>query len=499
MSADSVARLRAGLDAAVFGQTEAKRGLCLALIAREHAYLEGPPGCAKTALAHALGVASGAATEVIAFHRETREADLVGDPIVRRVRTASGERLERSVEPGRLLGAEVAILDDISRAPGEALGTLGPLLGARRLAGRALPLETAIATALSPEIDAYCDPLEGGLLDRFAVQVRLRGHVGARDWNGARALLDAEATATPGITRDERRALQRAAASIPIEHDTRVVWLRLIERLRAAADDPRVLTDRSLGAFAANLVRAHALIAGRARAAPADLAALRWMLARRLPPEIAARFDEVLEASTHGIESSDGLAVPGTATPGAAAGARGGAPSEAREVAPLDRGDRPLENARRASSPTDRPIDVDPLLRAIEGRLERGTVDRADDPGGSPRGRRRMRRLDEILDADALDAQLLVEGRAVEPPSDAAASRWRGAVCAVPARLRNPRESRRTGQWARRPPDPGSRDPAALLRPAVTSASLPGSTAFRATPDGTASSPRDAPGRPGEH
>ena len=32
---------------------DAKTGIWLALIAREHAYLEGPPGCGKSALAAA--------------------------------------------------------------------------------------------------------------------------------------------------------------------------------------------------------------------------------------------------------------------------------------------------------------------------------------------------------------------------------------------------------------------------------------------------------------
>ncbi|HXZ84124.1 MAG TPA: vWA domain-containing protein, partial [Myxococcota bacterium] len=42
---------------------------------------------------------------------------------------------------------------------------------------------------------------------------------------------------------------------------------------------------------------------------------------------------------------------------------------------------------------------------------ERGAARRGEDAGGSPRAFRRMRRLDEIHDADPVEALLLVEGR----------------------------------------------------------------------------------------
>jgi MoxR-like ATPase len=45
------ARLRDALDDAIVGQDDAKEAVVLALLAREHCYLEGPPGVAKTMLA----------------------------------------------------------------------------------------------------------------------------------------------------------------------------------------------------------------------------------------------------------------------------------------------------------------------------------------------------------------------------------------------------------------------------------------------------------------
>ena len=49
-----VLKLRESLDAAVIGQSALKECLVLALLAKEHVYVEGPPGAAKTLLAETL-------------------------------------------------------------------------------------------------------------------------------------------------------------------------------------------------------------------------------------------------------------------------------------------------------------------------------------------------------------------------------------------------------------------------------------------------------------
>src|SRR5262245_34921429 len=85
--------LPTALAAVVHGQDDAATGLVLALVAREHAYLEGPPGCGKSALGRALGRASGARTAELAFHRDASAADLLGE--VRLLRQRVSERGER--------------------------------------------------------------------------------------------------------------------------------------------------------------------------------------------------------------------------------------------------------------------------------------------------------------------------------------------------------------------------------------------------------------------
>lgn len=407
--------LRAALDAALVGQDSAKTGLLLALVGRQHAYLEGPPGCGKSLLAETLAARSGARVAAVRFHRDIRSSDLLGDTVLRREGTRLGERVTREIDPGPLLRAELALLDDVSRAPGEALGPLLRVLSERRALGRELPLECAVATAPPPELELYSDPLEPTQLDRFAVQVRMQGLLVGRRWDEARRVI-AGAASGPSepetgesaavLGREERWRLQRAARELPIGQTTRRGLLRLIEVLRAAAagDGPALLTDRAFGVAAPALMRAHALLRGGERVEPEDLRAVRFMLGRRAPPSVLAGFEALLSE-----------VIAETSRPTLAGQVHSGAAGRAGEAG--------QERAARAevvgatsqlAAPRERPAaaaDAEPLLRALAGRMERGRAERDEDPAGQPRSYGPLRRLDEVFDADELDAQLWVEGR----------------------------------------------------------------------------------------
>jgi len=117
--------LRTALGRVLIGKDDAATGLTLALLAEQHAYLEGPPGCGKSELAAALAALSGARTHTLVFHRDIRESDLLGDVLLSRHRHRGHERLSRELIPGPLLPPELALLEALPRSPGEALGLVG--------------------------------------------------------------------------------------------------------------------------------------------------------------------------------------------------------------------------------------------------------------------------------------------------------------------------------------------------------------------------------------
>lgn len=418
-----LAALRAALDRVLVGQEDAKTGLLLALLAREHAYLEGPPGCGKSLLAEALARLAGARSLVLPFHRDIREVDLLGDSVLWREALEGGERLRRDLVPGPLLQAEVAILEDLPRAPGEALGPLLRILAERRALGLDLPLETAVGTGpVHTEADeaAPLDPLEPTQLDRFGIQVRLHGLLLDRRWHSAREVLRRATLETgvetgalaPVLTATERAALQAHARSLPVSSETRDAYEELLVRLRAAAagDATALLSDRTFGRTAFGIFRAHAALRGAERVEPVDLQALRYMVARRLSEALQGELEELLDelddaGAVHQIAVSGSEMIAGPALAGEGKSTdtpRTAATLEAEELA------FQLEPERQRLSV---PAQVERLMRALIGRIERGRIDPDSDPGGQPRSYRPLRSLDELLDGDLIEALLFAEGR----------------------------------------------------------------------------------------
>ncbi len=408
------------MDALLVGQHDAKLGCLLALLSRQHVYLEGPPGCGKSALATGLARVAGARGVTLALHRDLRDADLLGPAALARHHGPAGERISLSRAPGPLDHAELLVLDDLGRAPTEALLPLLRALSERRLAGRRLGLECALATAAPAAASESSEPLEPATLDRFAVQLRLRGLLTSGARAPARVVLEGFPTAGlrgvapsgapaggAAIDTEARHALQARAAAMVLPADVRAALVALAGRLAAlhAPDGRASLSDRSLAAAAPGLLRAHALLRGAERVERADLAALRFMLGRRVPESLLPLAEELVEDVARGRASPDAPANPASARAaqnGPRADAAAGPP--AASEASL----RALPSAPPAGAL--RLADVSALLRALEGRIEPGRVDPGPDPGGSPRRQARLSRLDELEDADVVEGLLFVEG-----------------------------------------------------------------------------------------
>ncbi|MDE2849476.1 MAG: AAA family ATPase [Acidobacteriota bacterium] len=422
--------LRTALGRVLVGQDEAATGLTLAVLAEQHAYLEGPPGCGKSELAAALAALSGARTHTLVFHRDIRETDLLGDVLLSRHRHRGHERLRRELIPGPLLHAEIALLEDLPRSPGEALGPLLRILAERHALGQPLPLESAVATGPLEQVEAPIDPLEPGQLDRFAVQLRLTGLLTGGLFDEAAVLLEREAARAPSraaapraaprsavMSTATRHAAQRAAAALQVESRTIDAYHRLLDRLRRRSADEsasgdRLMSDRSFSSAALRLVRAHAFLRGAPAAAPRDLGAIRYMVAHRLPEDVQEDFDHILEEllgdPPNVTMTETGAQMPGAQSQGDDSDGAA-ASSTASDSWIDDQADVPAPPTLFGKPPP--PAQVDPLLRALVGRIERGRIDPDTDPGGQPRGYRPLRDLDELIDADLIEALLFAEGR----------------------------------------------------------------------------------------
>ncbi|HEY8123650.1 MAG TPA: AAA family ATPase [Myxococcota bacterium] len=423
-----LSRLRTALDAAIVGQHDAKLALELALLAEQHALLIGPSGCGKSALAEAALAASGATVARIAFHRDTRAAELLGEVALVRTPHGPGERLALRALPGALARAELWLLDDLERAPGEALAPLLRMLGEREAPSGALPLRSAIATQLPRNQARHADALEPAQLDRFAVQVRLRGLALQADATLAGVLLSRASDASPRAevapAALPAASLALAARGVALPAPLLAEWLALWRRIAqlAQAAGAASASDRVVSAPGLAVLRAHAALHGRSEAARADLRAARFMLAARVPEALLSAAEQLIE------RAAAGALAPPSSTPRAGralsgdAGARSASPR--REAPAAERSARlsPIAPLRHRPEPAD----VSRLVRALRGQLDRAKAERAPDPGGSPRKRAPLRSLADAADADTVELALY------------ARASWPGG----PALLRRERRSR---------------------------------------------------------
>jgi MoxR-like ATPase len=303
-----LARLRELLDAHVVGHEEAKDALLLALVCREHLYLEGPPGSAKTRMAELAARGSSLRFFFYQMHRDTRLSELVGDVVLERrpLEGAAGERIHQAIEPGGILTAEVCVLDDISRAPGEALNVLLRILNERKFGEQPIPLLTAIATSNPLREEYYNEPLDPANLDRFAIQLRVAGLIQARDPAGARALIDRFADGDvveqpeppPVLARPDLDALHASLGGVEVpgaQKDRLIEFLRRLVVDYDCDDTNSLLTDRSFLVKAVKLLRGRALLAGRKRVEPEDLSVLAWMTTFRVPEDVHRVVPELIE------------------------------------------------------------------------------------------------------------------------------------------------------------------------------------------------------------
>jgi MoxR-like ATPase len=303
---ERVLGIQAQLDAFVVGHDEAKRALLLALLCREHVYLEGPPGAAKTRMAEVAARAAGLRFFFYQLHRDTRLAELVGDTVLEREPLAGGgERIAQRTLPGGIATAEVCVLDDISRAPGEALNVLLRLLQERKLGDAPIPLLTAIATSNPQRDEYYNEPLDPANLDRFALQLRVPGLLAADDASAARELVSRAASgaladdpqASAVCDRASLDAAYAALAGVAVPERVRAALLEVLRILRAeyGCDEANaLLTDRTFLVKAVKLLRGHAWLAGRSAVASDDFALLGWLTTFRIPEEAHEKMREIV-------------------------------------------------------------------------------------------------------------------------------------------------------------------------------------------------------------
>ncbi len=439
--------LQTRMDDFVIGHEPVKEALLLALISHEHVYVQGEPGCAKTLLAEITVHTANLSFYLCQMHRDTRLSELVGDVVLERTPTGEngGEVIQQRLEPGGVLTSEVVLLDDICRAPGEALNVLLRVLNERKYQSYSIPLLSAIATTNPTEDEYYNEPLDPANLDRFTLQLKTTGAVAQQNWEQARQIMDrydGNTAQMAGGARVDESALREAhqsLAAVKLPRPVLAAYRRILVSLLAkhgCTPSNSLLTDRTMLVKVPRMIKALALLQGRDKALKEDLRVLKYILTFRVPEEVYEKFDEILEEAIEETEQDELENEENEQMQGLQEQEQMGADSEEKK----DDGDgdnaliqEMMETLQAESQKTESqqsmqqqsaggdnsqsvnrsvPQSVENmefLLEKIRGRLERNPAEMETHPGGSPRSWKRMRTFDEFLDTDHAETAIWLD------------------------------------------------------------------------------------------
>ncbi|MGQ0618706.1 MAG: AAA family ATPase [Panacagrimonas sp.] len=164
-------QLTSGIGSVVFGADTAIRGLTIALVARGHVLIEGPPGLGKTLLARCLAAQLGGSFGRIQCTPDLMPSDMTGVHVYRNA--------SQSFEfvPGPLF-ADVVLVDELNRTGPRTQSALLEAMEERRVTQdrKTYPLPEGflvIATQNPHEFEGTY-PLPESQLDRFLLRLRLK-------------------------------------------------------------------------------------------------------------------------------------------------------------------------------------------------------------------------------------------------------------------------------------------------------------------------------------
>ncbi len=302
--ADAANRVLSELQRVVLGQHAVLRESLLALLARGHVLLEGPPGTAKTLLVRSLNRALGLEFRRIQFTPDLMPSDITGVSIL------GGSGTTFTFRPGPLF-ADLVLADEINRAPAKTQAALLEAMEERSATvdGTSHPMSasfTVFATQNPIEFEGTY-PLPEAELDRFLIKSKLTWPDAAIEESVLARVLggfESSDVETFGITQvldaSGLAALRAAVRRVRVEPTLTAYITALV---RATRDSPALTLGASPRASVAllKLAQAAALIDGREYVVPDDVKSL-------AAPVLRHRVIVAPELELEGVSADDALA-----------------------------------------------------------------------------------------------------------------------------------------------------------------------------------------------
>jgi len=299
-----ITALKHEMDRHVVGHDDVKMALLLGIVSREHIYIEGPPGTAKTMLSEIISSAAQLNFFFYQLHRDTRLSELIGYLVISNDKPEEGNIIKQQLVNVGITKSEICLLDDISRAPGEALNVLLRVINERKFFNETIPLLTAIATSNPTADEYYNEPLDPANLDRFVLQIKSHGISYGRNWDDAKKVIELYSSKVPDeeipviMSRDSLDSCYEKIGQINIPskvQDGLTNFVTILIEDYKLDESNSLISDRTFFVKSLKILRSHALISDRESCTMEDLNALKYMTAFRIPEDIYNLLDEILK------------------------------------------------------------------------------------------------------------------------------------------------------------------------------------------------------------